>query len=127
MTALPVVVVLALLANAAPPGKLHKAVTNAQKCKASNSEPGRMDCDYDLGSLHFSIEAVGRGDGGFTIYKADWDKDYALSYGVQHGCLIVKWGDKKMNADNAFEMVFVSFATGGVYTDWGTCKNARPR
>lgn len=127
MTAIPALAVLALLANAPPSTKLYNAVKEAQKCNTSSIVPGQMECDFKMGSLHFAIAAVGSPDAGIAIYKADWDKDYHLSYGVQHGCLIVKWGQKQQTSENAMEMVFVSPATGGVYRTWEECQKAKAR
>ncbi len=68
---------------------------------------------------------MGEPDAGIAVFKADWDADFHLKYGVQHGCLIISWGAKRASSDNAVESVFVSPATGTVYRTWGECQKAR--
>lgn len=84
----PAVLALGLLAP--PSSTLYDTVKAVRRCGPTQFDAHRTDCGFDLGSLHFSVEAVGQPSGGFTVFKADWDSDYLLKY-----CIIASWGAKK--------------------------------
>jgi hypothetical protein len=113
-----VALLVPLLTTAAPPRALFDQVKAAQKCHSQ--ENGSMECDFDLGSLHFGIAGVGDPDAGIAIYKADSDGDFHLGFGIRHGCLIVRRG---LDIPS-FDIAFVSPMTGGVYRDWPSCHRA---
>jgi hypothetical protein len=113
---------IAALVVTAPSSELFQRVQAAQKCRTQAENPSQMDCDFDLGSLHFEIAGAGSDDAGVAIYKADWDGEYFLKYGLQHGCFSVSWGSNAKRSP--FEVVFVSPVTGGVYRDWPSCQRA---
>jgi hypothetical protein len=58
-----------------------------------------------------------------TFYKVDWDGDLYATYGVGHGCVIVKRG-KQLAAEYPLEfaVAFVSPRNGKVYRTWPDCK-----
>jgi hypothetical protein len=111
-----------LVVTAPPNSELFQRVQAAQKCRTQADNPNQMDCEFDLGSLHFGIAGVGTPDAGVAIYKADWDSEYFLKWGLQHGCFIVSWGSSTRKSP--FEAVFISPVTGGVYGDWPSCQRA---
>lgn len=105
-----------LLTLSTPSRDFFDQVKSAEKCHTQ--EDGALECDFDLGSLHFGIAGVGEPDAGISIYRADQDGDYQLAYGLRHGCLIVRrW-------EPSYDVVFVSPLTGGVYQNWSTCQRA---
>ena len=113
-----VTLLVPLLTTAAPAGHLFDQVKAAQKCHSQ--ENGSMECDFDLRSLHFGIAGVGDPDAGIAIYKADSEAEFHLSFGIKHGCLIIRHG---LNVPS-FDLAFVSPITGGVYRDWPSCQRA---
>lgn len=107
-----------------PEPTLFDRLKQAQKCTTA-FDSGQMDCDFDLGSLHFEIADVGAPMGGVSIYKADSYNGFHLSYGVLHGCLIIKPGFD--TPAPLSDIAFVSLATGGVHRDWRACKSDAAR
>jgi hypothetical protein len=90
-----------------------------------------MDCEYKVGvGLHFVIAGVGQADAGVTFYKVDWDSDYYATFGLLHGCVIVKPGKRILDHlqpgdPSGFSMAFVSPQNGKVYSDWQSCLDVR--
>lgn len=91
----------------------------------------QMDCEYKVGvGLHFVIAGVGQADAGVTFYKVDWDSDYYATFGLLHGCVIVKPGKRILDHlqpgdPSGFSMAFVSPQNGKVYSDWQSCLDVR--
>jgi hypothetical protein len=57
--------------------------------------------------------------------KSDIDGDFYATYGVLHGCVIIKRGTKvnfKNNPGLSFDYSFISPKNGKVYKDWGKCE-----
>ena len=111
----------------------YDAVLRGTSCKQSQPAPGeaQLDCDYHVGDgLAFVIAGVGEPDAAITVTKASgYEADYYLTFGVLHGCVIVKPGAKATKAafrDHVLpDMAFVSPKTGKVYTTWRDCQQAR--
>ena len=85
-------------------------------------------CIYRVGKdLHFSIDGIGGQWTGITFIRSDYEGDFYATYGLGHGCVVVKRG--KSNWENpgcggpgsAFDYAFVSSKTGEVYRDWQDC------
>jgi hypothetical protein len=81
----------------------------------------QINCEYKVGKdLEFSIDGVGMPDTGITFVRANHRGDYYASFGLLHGCVIVKHGihSELFLADYAF----VSPKNGKVYGTWQECK-----
>jgi hypothetical protein len=99
---------------------VYRRVVEGMSCKQQPN--GQLDCEYRVGrSLWFAIPAVGRYDAAVTVFRADWDGDYYLTYGELHGCAIVKAG-KTRPEEERLQFAFVSPKDGKVYRDWPSCK-----
>ena len=95
----------------------YDVVMSGKKCSEQNSIQ-QLDCKYVVGkSLSFEISGIGMRDRGVTVYKSDFDGDYYISYGVGHGCVIVK------NSKNILNLAFVSPKNGKVYKTWEACQS----
>ena len=104
-------------------------------CKQSSldSSESQLDCVYRVGrDLEFVIAGVGGSDAGITVTKTSgYSGDYYATFGVMHGCVIVKPGSATIRAEMTSgvhsDMAFVSPKTGKVYTSWPECKKASAR
>ena len=105
-------------------------VVAGMTCRQSAITAGSMNCEYSVGSgLKFSIAGVGQEDAGITVERSTgYDSDYYLSFGILHGCVIIKPGRLTTDAARAAgvlpEMAFVSPRTGKVYESWQECQRA---
>ena len=86
-------------------------------------------CDYRAGrSLHISIAGVGDDYAAVTFMRANFDGAFYASFGVRHGCVVVKRnravseGPKYRNP--LLDLAFISPATGVVYPEWKACMRA---
>ncbi|MEJ1966493.1 MAG: hypothetical protein WDO56_35125 [Gammaproteobacteria bacterium] len=59
-------------------------------------------------------------DAAVTFYKVDWDGDYYATYGLLHGCVIIKPGTG--GAASGLSFAFVSPINGKVYRTWEQCR-----
>lgn len=84
-----------------------------------------ISCKYKVGeSLRFSIDGVGLPDTGITFSKSDIDGDFFATYGIGHGCVVVKSGWEKNGEirDRLFSgMAFIQPKTGKVYKTFEEC------
>lgn len=81
----------------------------------------QLSCEYRVGkSLHFEIAGIGDPDTAVTFYKVDWDGDYYATWGLLHGCVIVKAGAKARDP-SPVNTAFVSPLNGKVYRTWQAC------
>lgn len=95
------------------------AVVAARKCSDENQQ---LVCEYRVGkSLRFAVVAIGMPDTAVTFFKSDWDGDYYATFGLMHGCVIVKPGAKSA-ATGLPRFAFVSSRNGKVYASWETCQ-----
>jgi len=85
----------------------------------------QLDCTYTVGEdLAFIIAGVGQRDASITVWRTvGYEGDFYASFGLLHGCVIVKPGSGNPAAQRAFQMAFVSPRTGEVYADWETCSD----
>lgn len=98
------------------------ATTRGTSCTSSSQ--GSLECRYKVGrDLEFSIAAVGQPDAAISFTKSNYGGDYYARFGVQHGCVIVEYGERSLkDAKNAPEFAFVSPRDGRVYRSWTECK-----
>ena len=91
-----------------------------KQCKEGLNQ--QLDCDYKIGDdFHLSIGGVGQSDAGVTFIKSNLNGKYYGTFGILHGCVIVKTGTKN-TTKNPFDFAFVSPINGKVYKDWESCK-----
>lgn len=97
----------------------YDAVVAGKQCSESR---GEISCQYRVGlSLYFEIVAIGVRDAGVTFYKVDVDGDFYATFGLLHGCVIVKPG-RKLQRSGVLSLAFVSPANGKVYQTWEECQ-----
>lgn len=104
-----------------PQFKTYDDVVRGMTCKQNSV--GDMECEYRVGrSLHFIIAGVGEEDAGISFHSSSFEGDYYASFGILHGCVIVKPGKTQ---NRIFDMAFVSPRTGKVFRDWESCGAAK--
>lgn len=98
----------------------YDAVLAGRECK---DESQQITCEYRVGrSLYFAVVGIGSPDTAITVFKSDWDGDYYATYGLLHGCVIVKPGAKAPTS-SLLMFAFVSPKNGKVYPSWGACQD----
>lgn len=107
----------------------YEIVVAGKSCTESSTQS--IDCDYKVGStLEFTIAGIGQPDTGVTFMKSSFDGDFYASFGIYHGCVIVKRGQKGVTSQelsgpgSAFDLAFVSPRNGKVYRRWAECQTA---
>lgn len=105
----------------------YEIVLAGKTCK-DRSVVQYISCEYKVGKgLHFSIDAIGQPDTGITFVKCSMDGDFYATYGLKHGCIIVKRGPKGITSKDfygpgtPFDYAFVSPKNGKVYRTWQEC------
>ena len=100
-------------------------VKDSAECDQMDSGKATQ-CDYRAGrSLHISITGVGDDYAAVTFVRANYDSGFYASFGVHHGCVIVKRnravseGPKYRNP--LLDLAFISPETGVVYPEWMAC------
>ena len=82
----------------------------------------QLTCNYKIGNdFHLAIVGIGLTDTAVTFMKSDLDGEYYGTFGLLHGCVIVKKGTKNKTT-NPFEFAFISHKNGKIYKDWQSCK-----
>lgn len=95
-------------------------LTKGKECKESSNQ--QIDCNYKIGAdFWLSITGIGLTDSAITLMKSDFNGSYYASYGLMHGCVIVKPGLKNKSLLRP-NLAFVSPVNGKVYKDWESCK-----
>ena len=101
-------------------------VLAGKKCKTLNQT---ISCEYSVGTgLKFSIDGIGQPDTGITYMKSSFEGDFYSTYGLLHGCIIVKRGPKgiKSSALNGpgspTDYAFISPINGKIYSSWEECQ-----
>ena len=93
---------------------------SGKRCKETNQQ---INCIYKVGKdLEFSIDGIGLPDTGITIsHSKGVEGDYYPTFGLRHGCIIVKHG--KVSSLFVMDYAFVSPRNGKVYKKWEDCKD----
>lgn len=105
----------------------YQLTIEGKKCSESSSQ--QIDCDYRLGSgLWISIAGIGLPDTSVTFMKSSFEGDFYATYGIMHGCVIVKRGKKNPlppaaeGPGSPTDYAFVSPKNGKVYRSWTQCQ-----
>jgi hypothetical protein len=88
----------------------------------------KIECTYTVGNdLKFVIGPIGDEYNSVTFLRSFFDGDYYATFGILHGCVIIKPGKKTIESDDYMfgQLAFVSPKNGKVYSDWAECRNAR--
>lgn len=118
-------------------GSTYDLVIQGSRCAQSTvpyQSSAQLECSYKVGTgLRFTIAGVGQDDAAITVDHADGlDSDFYFTFGIMHGCVIVKRGFLKQPPElrgglPGFDMAFVSPRTGRVYKTWEECGQVRAR
>lgn len=101
-------------------GTAYEDTFSGKKCKESEFHQ-QLDCEYKVGKdLEFSIDGIGMPDTGVTFVRSNFSGDYYATFGLLHGCIIVKHG--KASRLSILDVAFVSPKNGKVYKTWEACK-----
>lgn len=99
---------------------LYDLTLKAKQCKEGFNQ--QLNCDYKIGDdFHLSIAGVGQSDAGVAFMKSNFNGKYYGTFGILHGCVIIKTGIKN-TTNKPFDFAFVSPINGKVYKDWESCK-----
>jgi hypothetical protein len=98
------------------------ATTRGTSCTSTSR--GSLECRYKVGrDLEFSITAVGQSDAGISFIRSNSGGDYYARFGIQHGCVIVAYGERGLKETKTpSEFAFVSPRNGRVYRAWPECQ-----
>ncbi|MEQ1597887.1 MAG: hypothetical protein ABL880_00825 [Methylotenera sp.] len=95
-------------------------ILKGKKCEEGYNQ--QLDCSYKIDKdFWLSVAGVGIPDAGITFMKSDFNGQYYGTYGMLHGCVIVKPGTKNKTI-NPIDFAFVSPKNGKVYKDWQSCQ-----
>jgi len=98
-------------------------IVKGKSCVEQRSQ--QLDCDYKIGTWFWlTIAAVGSSDAGVTFMKSDFSEKYYGTFGVAHGCVIVKTGITNTTS-SPLDLAFISPKNGKVYQDWPSCQAAK--
>lgn len=104
-------------------------VLKGKQC-AAHSNSQTLSCQYRVGAdLHLSIDGIGQEDTGVTFMRSNAEGDFYATYGILHGCVVVKRGNKRyspepVGPDPMSDYAFISPRNGKVYRSWPQCKFA---
>lgn len=110
-------------------GSTYDEVLKGKQC-AQHPNLQTLSCEYKVGAdLHISIDGIGQEDTGVTFVKSNADGDFYATYGILHGCVVVKRGPKsylegKSDLGSMSDYAFISPRNGKVYRSWPQCKSA---
>jgi hypothetical protein len=115
-----------LCANSASADRrTYEIVVSGTSCTETSTQS--IDCQYKVGKdLEFTIAGIGQPDTGVTFMKSSFEGDFYASFGLEHGCVIVKRGQELSGPDSAFDVAFVSPKNGKVYRRWEECLTLGP-
>jgi hypothetical protein len=115
--------------SAAEGPSTYEIVLSGKACKTAITQS--LSCEYRVGNgLHFSVDGIGQPDTGITFKKSSIVGDFYATYGLLHGCVIIKRGPKGITSPNVHgsgsftDFAFVSPKNGKVYKNWEECKSA---
>jgi len=120
---------LILAARASAVESTYQLVLAGKSC-TENSRTQQIDCDYRVGTgLYISIPGIGSPDTGVTFMRSSFDGDFYATYGLQHGCVVIKRGSRGITSDaldgpgTGFDFAFISPKNGKVYSTWQECQS----
>jgi hypothetical protein len=120
---LPILLALSIVSSISFGQTTFDLVVKGKSCVEQRNQ--QVDCDYKIGTQFWlSIAAVGSSDAGVTFMKSDFNGKYYGTFGVAHGCVIVKTGTAN-TASSTLDLAFVSPKNGKVYQDWPSCQAAK--
>jgi len=100
----------------------YDAVVRGMAC-TQQSTTGSIECVYRIGqSLRITIAGVGEPDAGITFEGGSMEGDFYATFGIAHGCVIIKPGSKN---SSAADFAFISPVTGRVHRTWQQCQGDR--
>ncbi len=113
-------ILLVACANAMADVSTYDLTLKGKKCKEEINQ--QLDCDYKIGEdFHLRSAGVGLSEAGVIFMKSNYNGKYYGTFGILHGCAIVKRGVKN-TINNPFDLAFVSPINGKVYKDWESCR-----
>lgn len=100
----------------------YELTVKGKTCQESFAQS--IECDYKIGnSLHISIAGIGRPDTGVTFMRSDFYGEFYASFGVVHGCVIVKPGKRSHALGDLPTFALISPNNGKVYRAWEECQS----
>jgi hypothetical protein len=118
-----ITLVLVLLLPVPVTAGTYEVALAGKKCKEGLAQ--EIECVFTIGKdLRIDIAGVGTDSAGATFIKSNFDGDYYATYGVLHGCIIVKPGKKTRAATlNALtDFAFISPRSAKVFNTWQQCQ-----
>lgn len=107
------------VAGSAMAQSTYEATVRGKACSEAANQ--QVNCDYKIGKgFWLSIAGVGQSDAAVTFMKVDFDGQYYGTFGVMHGCVIVKPG--VASKATPIDLAFVSPRNGKVYMTWQQCQ-----
>jgi hypothetical protein len=101
----------------------YELTVKGKTCQESHGQ--LIECDYKIGkSLHISIAGLGQPDTGVSFMRSDFNGDFYATFGVLHGCVIIKPGKKNIAAGFLPTFAFISPKNGKVYEGWQECQSS---
>ena len=104
-------------------------VVKGKSCGEGESQ--QLECTYQAGkNLNISISGIGQPDTSVTFFESNFDSDSYATYGLRHGCIIVKRGDKGITNNqlngpgSSTDYAFISPKNGKVYSNWEESQTA---
>ena len=101
----------------------YEIVLKGKACRESVNQV--LSCEYRIGKkLYFSIDAIGSPYTGITFMKSSFNGDFYATYGLLHGCVIIKRGQKGITSLDSVgpgsftDYAFVSPQNGKIYKNW---------
>ena len=118
-------ILLILSAKAIADVSTYDLTLKGKQCKEGLNQ--QLNCDYKIGDdFHLSIAGIGQSDAGVTFMKSNFNGKYYGTFGILHGCVIVKTGIKNITKNPFdFDFAFVSPINGKVYENWESCKTGQ--
>ena len=116
-----IVLTLYLFASPASAETTYEATLYGKSCVEDRNQ--QIHCDYRIGNdFWLSIAGVGQTDAAVSFMKSDAGGHYYATFGIMHGCVIVKPGDASKSS--LLDLAFVSPKNGKVYLTWQECRAA---
>lgn len=114
-----IIIFISLASTAWAEGTAYEDTLSGKKCSEHHQQ---LNCQYKVGKdLEFSIDGIGMPDTAITFTRTKGlQGDYYASFGLMHGCIIIKHGEKSKLFFKDF--AFVSPKNGKVYQTWQQCQ-----